>query len=157
MADRPEQRTNRSKFLYSFTFQSRPYSHKPEKIKKMYLEERMSAREIADELNVSQTHILDRLNRMGIGLKSGKGRMTDPNNYKCPKPPYGWKLRDRKLVPNKAELQICRYVVNRVRQGKNVAEVQREMTQKNFKNRNENSNWDHKAVMNIYKKWKDKL
>ena len=73
----------------------------------MYLEEGLSASQLAEALGVSKSHIISRLRKEGIG-NGKRGRMTNPSNYRHYNPAYGWKVKDGVLMPNKAELKICR-------------------------------------------------
>lgn len=121
----------------------------------MYLTEGLSAKQIAERLDVSKAFVLERLHKEGI--RKSKGRMTNPKNYRCNTPPYGWKVKDGKLVPNKSELKICRRVVALVRQARSYTSIAKELTNLGYKNRKGKVYWDHSSVINIFNRWKEKL
>jgi len=128
------------------------------KIREMHEEQGLAASQIASHFGVARSVISARLREMGINPQSGAGRLTDPKNYLCSTAPYGFSVRNGKLVTNKAELRICRMVVSLIqRDGKNMSEVARELTHKKFKNRAGREKWNSKTVFNIYKRWKDKI
>jgi transposase len=143
--------------MHSFPFSSRPYRQKAKNLKDWYLKDGLSASQIAERLNVSRTFVLARLHEMGIRSESGKDRLTRPENYLCNTPPYGWKIRNRKLISNKQELIICRYAVTLVRNGYSLRSVAKEITKLEFKNRRGKIHWDHSTIKSIYERWRDKL
>lgn len=127
-------------------------------IKQFYVKEGLSASQIAAHYGVSKGVIISWLNRLKISAKTPKGRMTNPNNYRHHNPPYGYKVKDGKLVLNNAELKICRTVVELMGRKKCAArETARELTSRGFKNRRGKSTWGHLIVQQIFKRWKDKL
>ena len=129
-----------------------------EEIRSLYLEKRLSATQIAHRYQVSKTVILDGLHKMGIRFETGTGRMTDPNNYRIRTPPYGFSIKDGKLVPHKLEMKICRLVVELIgRQGLSNSATAKELKKYGYKNRYGRTVWDHSSVRNIFKRWKDKL
>ena len=162
MVERPEQWTKRHKYSYSFDFQFRslyrltPHNHYKATLTKLYHDDGLSAKQIADQFDVSKTVIIERLKELGIS-KGKTGRMNNPENYRAKDPPYGWKKKDGKLVLNKSEIKICRRVVLLLQDGRSYTSVAKTLTSEGFKNRVGRVNWDHKTVANIFKRWKDKL
>jgi IS30 family transposase len=127
-------------------------------IRDLYLEKGLSASQIASHFNVSKGAIISRLKRLKINRGIQSGQLTNPNNYRHHVVPYGYSVRDKRLVLNKAEQRICRLVVELIdRREKNHSEVARELSSRNFKNRAGSTKWDSKTVFNIYKRWKGKL
>lgn len=121
----------------------------------MYLDEGLSAKQIAENLGVSKTYILDQLHAENVSGRSG--RMTNPKNYRHNTPPYGWKIKEGKLIPNKSELKICRRVVTLVRQGNSYNAVAKQLTKLQIKARSGEARWDHSTIISIYKRWNEKL
>lgn len=129
-----------------------------EEIRKLYEEDGLSSTQIARRFGVSRAAILTRLHGLGIRDQSGTKRAVNPKNYRMRVPPYGYSIRDGKLVPNKVELKICRLIVELVqRHGMKQNAVARELSKRGYKNRAGNKNWNSKTVFNIFKRWKDKL
>jgi hypothetical protein len=109
-------------------------------------------------MGVGKTLILSRLKSMGIRVETGRNRMTNPNNFRHHNPPYGYQVKDGKLVLNKSELKVCRLVVELIgRKNKSARETARELINKKLKNRNGDINWGHLVVQKIFKRWKDKI
>ena len=157
MVDRPGQWTNRPKYPYSFKFLIKSYSHNRTDIMKMYLNDEMSASQIAESLNVSKTFVLERLREQNIRNGAGIHRASNPNNYRLPHPAYGWKVLNSKLVPNKAELKVARLIVKLIRENVTFNEVSNELVKRKYKNRKNSLNWSYATLKNIYKRWNDKL
>lgn len=95
----------------------------------------------------------------GAGVRIGKvGRSTDPKNYRNNSPPYGYLIRAGKLVPNKAEIKICRMVVElRDRRGYSITQVAKELERLGYKNRKGNTVWNTATVLNIFERWNGKI
>lgn len=124
----------------------------------LYLEKRLSINQIASLYRVARTVIRSRLRDLGIDIDAVKPVSTNPENYRCRIPPYGFLVRDGKLLPDRMEMIICRLVVELIhRNGRTHSEVARELTQRGLKSRSGKSKWDSKTIFNIFKRWKDKL
>lgn len=121
----------------------------------MYLIDGLSANQIAQALGVSRTAVVEHLHSQNIRIRSG--RMTNPNNYRHHTPPYGWKVKDGKLIPHKSKLTLCRRVVTLVRQGCSYNSVAKELEKLGFKSRKNKVRWDHSMVISIFNRWKEKL
>ena len=95
----------------------------------------------------------------GAGVCLGKvGRSTDPKNYRNNSPPYGYVVREGKLVPNKPEMKTCRMVVElRGRRHYSTAQVAKELERLGFKNRKGNTVWNTATVLNIFERWSGKI
>ncbi len=129
-----------------------------DEICRFYLKEGLSASQIAAHFGVSKSVIIGCVNRLKIGTKSAKGRMTNPNNFRHHNPPFGYKVKDNKLVLNGAELKICRAVVELIgREKRGVRETARELEERAFKTRRGRAKWGHFVVQQIFNRWKDKL
>lgn len=87
-----------------------------DQIRELYLNDGLSAAQIARQLGVAKSSILARLHSLGIREGVTAGRSTNPGNFRSPVAPYGYEVRDGKLVASKAELRICRTVVDLIGQ-----------------------------------------
>ena len=129
-----------------------------EEIRSLYEKNGLSTTQIAKNLNVSKTVIRTRLREMGVKDNHEIQRNLNPDNYRCPVAPYGYMVRDGKLVPNTKELVICRLVVNLIgREGLAQTETARELGKRGFKTRIGKSKWDSKTIYNIYRRWTGKI
>jgi DNA-binding Lrp family transcriptional regulator len=154
--DRVGQRTNTSVLVDFIWFSPKPYSIKPELLRELYQEKGFSSNQIAIQLDVSKTVVLERLRALGIHTKSG--RVTNPNNYRHHEPPYGYRIKDGKLVSDKKEMQISRLVVElRTRQGWAFARIASELMRKGYRNRRGETVWHHHSVNKIFQRWSGKL
>ena len=128
------------------------------KIRDLYVRDGKSPAQIAAHFGVSRSTITDRLNAQGVRLEFGEGRSSNPDNYRHVRPPYGYAVKDGKLVLSKSEQRVCKVIVERIkRQNQNYNEVARELVKRGVKNRAGRTKWDGKAVAKIFKRWKDKL
>jgi hypothetical protein len=157
LVDQPESGTNTS---YLIDFLEITFSAKlldVEKIREFYLAGQSYA-QIARKFGVAKPVIISRLGGLEIPKSNRENRVTNPQNYRCRVPPYGYAIRDGKLVPNKRELRICRLVVELMgRQGKGLSETVRELESRQFLTREGKKYWDHSSVRNIFNRWKDKI
>src|SRR5687768_9288283 len=104
------------------------------------------------------TAILSRLRQIGIRTELGRIRKINPNNYRHYNPPYGYKVKDNKLVLDNSEMKICRLFVELMdRQKKGAREAARELMNQKFKNRRGEVTWGHFVVQQIFKQWKNKI
>jgi len=127
-------------------------------IRALYLEKGQSAAQIARQFGVAKSVILARLGNVGIRGGAGANRSTNPENYRCRVAPYGYSIQAGRLEPHKAELRICRLVVDLIRtQGLSANATGKELSRRGLKSRSGRPHWDHSAVLSIYKRWKDKL
>ncbi|MCC6277362.1 MAG: hypothetical protein IT289_05555 [Oligoflexia bacterium] len=80
------------------------------------VEEGLSTVQIAKRFQVSRMTIASRLRAMGILVdQSYQLRSKNPENYRISNPPYGYSVQDGKLILNKKELKICRFIVEHIR------------------------------------------
>jgi transposase len=129
-----------------------------EEIRVLYVEEGLSAAQIARRFGVAKSLVLARLHAMGIREGVDAGRSTNPENYRCRVAPYGYSIQAGKLVPSKSELRICRAVVDLIqRSGLSANAVAKELARRGYKNRAGRAAWDHSTVRSIFGRWKDKL
>ena len=114
LVDQPEYGTNSSYYVDFIPFYFNPKLLNFDKIRSLYLDEGLSAAEIAKQFNTVKSVILSVLHRMGIRLGSNARPLNDPKNYRNWKAPYGYVIKDKKLVINTAELRLCRIIVELV-------------------------------------------
>lgn len=127
-------------------------------IRSLYLERGLSAAQIARQFDVAKSVIIGLLNRGGVRLGQANCRSNNPENYRLKVPPYGYQIRQGKLVPSKAEMTLCRLVVELIqRQGLSANATAKEIGRRGYKNRSGSTKWDHSVVRSIFKRWKDKL
>ncbi|MBX3034911.1 MAG: recombinase family protein [Bdellovibrionaceae bacterium] len=127
-------------------------------IRSLYLDNGLSAAQIARECDVAKSVIVGLLNRGGIRPGPHKNRSNNPENYRLRVPPYGFQIRAGKLVPSRTEMMLCRLVVELIqRQGFSANAVAKELGRRGLKNRSGGIKWDHSTVRSIFKRWKDRL
>lgn len=147
--------------IYLSDFIKMSYSGKllnPEEIKRLYVKERLSAAQIAARFGVAKSVIIKWTDQLKVAPGTKVGSKTNPNNYRHHNPPYGYKVQDGKLVLNKAELKICRLVVELIGRRKfGIRETARELMKQEFKNRRGEINWSHFVVQQIFNRWNNKV
>jgi hypothetical protein len=128
-------------------------------IRSLYLEKGLSAAQIASQLRLSKTFVLARLRSFGIKQDDAQPkRYTDPDNYRCPVCPFGYSVKDGKLIPNKTELRVCHAIVESIdRQGQTYRATAKELARRGMKNRAGRTSWSHGSVKAIYNRWKGKI
>ncbi len=158
MVDQPEYGKNTG---YLVDFIKKTFSAKLlnlEEIRNLYVNQSLSAVQIARHFGVAKSVIIVRLHSLGIREGVNSARSTNPQNYRCRIPPYGFSIRAGKLVPNKAELRVCRAIVELIdRQGKSANWTGQELGRRGYKNRAGRTTWDHSTIRSIFKRWKNKL
>ena len=158
MVDQAEIGTNQSYLIDSIRLSVSPKLLNQAEICNLFVEKRQSAAQIARRFDTSKPVILGILHRAGVRLGTKAGRSVDPENYRNNSPPYGYVVKDGKLVPNKQELRVCRAIVDlRGRRRMSLSEVARELEKKGFKNRNGRSVWNPQTILNIFKRWNGKI
>ena len=156
MVERPIQGTNTLVAVDSIQFIPKPYKQKPAFYSDLYLKEGLSAAQIAQRIGCSKTTVLERLRKQGIS--NGSGRRTNPKNFRLHHPPFGFSKLEGSLVPNKAEMRICRLVVElRDRQKMSTRETAEELMRREIRNRRGVVYWTHVAVGRIFNQWKGKI
>jgi hypothetical protein len=157
LVEEPEIGTNRPYLIDSIKISTIPKLIRTSEIKALYLQNGLSAGQIAEKYGVSKSFVLATIHRSGL-TTSKAGRSTDPANYRNNSPPYGYLVRDGRLAPNKSELKICRLVVElRGRRGLSTTQVARELEKQNFKNRKGRTVWNSNTILNIFERWKNKI
>jgi hypothetical protein len=111
MVDQPEYGKNTSYLLdfIGITFAAKLLN--VEEIRRLYTAEGLSTYQIARQFGVAKSVIVSRLHDIGIRPGHGLNRSNNPENYRCRVPPYGFVIKEGRLVPCRSELWICRMVV----------------------------------------------
>lgn len=162
MVERTVPRTNspydRATYLDSIEFFQKCHWKNTANYRELYLEKGLSAAQIGEQLGIPKQTVLYQLQRDGIRLGSNKGRLANPENYRLAYAPFGFSKKDGRLVPNKAELKICRIVVQLRNNSKmSFHEIARELERRRIKGRTDSTSWTHATVGRIYKRWNGKL
>lgn len=158
MVDQPEIGTNQSYLIDTIRLSVSPKLLNPDEICNLFVKNQQSAAQIARRFDVAKSVILGILHRNGVRLGTKVGRSINPENYRNCSPPYGYKVRDGKLLPDKAELKICRVIVDlRGRRKQSLSQIAAELEQRGFKNRNGRVIWNPQTILNIFKRWNGKV
>jgi len=158
MVDQPECGTNNGYVVDTIPFRQTRKPPISDEIRDLSLISGKSASQLARHFGVSKSTIIKARQAAGVKFESTVGRSTNPQNYRCKTPPYGYRVFDGKLVLNNRELKLCRTIVALyARRGLTTTGVSQELTKRGFRNRAGKTAWDHKIVKIIYKRWKDKI
>jgi IS30 family transposase len=158
LVDQPEYGTNRPYFVDNIDLRLKQKLPKFDQIRVLYLEKGVAAAKIAEKFGVSKSTVLKALHAENVRLGTGGRKLNGPNDYRLHKAPYGYSIKQGKLVLNAAQLRICGLVVELIdRQGMSCNGVAKELVRRGFKNKAGRVGWDHKTVKLIYKRWKTKL
>lgn len=158
MVEQPEYGTNTCYLVDFIKITLLPKLLNFNEIRSLYLDQGLSAAQIARECDVAKSVIVGLLNRGGIRPGRQSSRSNNPENYRLKVPPYGYQIRVGKLVPNKSEMRLCRLVVELIaRQGFSANAAAKELGKRGYKNRSGHTKWDHSTIQNIFKRWNSKL
>ncbi len=158
MVDQSEYGTNTSYVTDFIEIRFNPQVINSAEIKDLYEKQGLSASQIAEHFGVAKSVILRRLRQLGIDTEKGYRRQSNPNNYRRSKAPYGYKIKNHKLVLNRSEMKVCRLVVEMMgRENKGARETAREIMKRGFKNRQGEVSWGHLVVQQILKRWNGKI
>lgn len=127
-------------------------------LRQLYEKKGLSAKQIAQELGVSKTFVIDKIRHLEIVKQAAGNRQTNPENYRFHNPPYGYQVKDSKLVLNSSELKVCRLIVDLLgHQGWSVKRTAEELQQRGFKSRQGSDVWHHTFIRSVFKRWHGKL
>ena len=157
MVHQPECRKKKPYYIDSIKLFSPFKAVDLDDLKKLYVKNGLTTRQLAERFGVSKTFIISRLRCLGIRRKPGQ-LQNDPRNYRHAKAPYGYKIKDRVLVLNKQELKVCRLIIDLFeKKQRSASQVARELTTRKIQKRSGETTWNHPTVIKIYNRWKDKL
>jgi hypothetical protein len=144
-------------YVVSFEFYQKPDRLKRELLQDFYVTQGLSLAQIANRLGWAKSTVYKRLSSLGL-IEGKNGRAMKSNNFRHHQPPYGFRVQSGKLIPNKAELRICRLIVHFVdEEGMTLRQTATDLESREFKNRFGKVSWHHQTVGKIYKRWKGKL
>jgi len=114
MVDPASHRAHRENLNEIIEFQTRPYAESPQFLKEKYLNEGLSASQIAAYCRCSKTFILTRLRKFGIERRYGHTRQV----------PFGEKLiKSGAIIPYAKELKIAEQIVKMRKEGKSFNQI----------------------------------
>ena len=123
----------------------KPCQIKRQFFRDLFLDEGLSAAQIAERVGLSKTAVLERLRRRGI--RNLLGRKTNPNHYRIHEPPYGFRKQEGRLAPCKPELKVCRTVVQMYEEKKwTYSAIGRVLELKGYRNRRGEKRRNHGTV-----------
>lgn len=122
-----------------------------------FVDQGLTSTQMAIELKMSRTWVLDTLKKYGITLPK-KNRLTNPKNYRHHTPPFGYKKLGNELVHNSSQMITC-HIIARARKIDKLSfsEIARQLSRNQVPNAKGTTYWDHKAVKKIFEHWKDKF
>ncbi|MBI4404113.1 MAG: hypothetical protein HY537_08130 [Deltaproteobacteria bacterium] len=158
LVDQADYGTNRPYYRDVIEFWSNPYKLDPAQLKHFYVEKGLSANQIAEQLGVAKSTVLSRLRRFKLSPKGWIERASNPNNYRLSNPPYGYVVRDGKLIVNRSELKVCRLIVWLMRERKiSAGAMPQELERRRVKNRKGTLKWGYWTIRKIFERWKETL
>lgn len=152
--DKPGCWTNRP---YLIDFIDYPIAAKridPLLLKRLYLEEGLTASQIAEQIGASKQMVLVRLRRAGINKTPDSGRRSD--NYRF-RPPFEQRCVKGRLMTHKAEMKLVRLILHLCgNEGKNRATVARTLNRSGYCFRN-GMPWTSLRVRRVFYRWNGKI
>jgi hypothetical protein len=127
-------------------------------IARLYRDSGLSSNQIAEKLSISKGSVIDGLHAEGIKPGVGNSRQSNPENCRLSTPPYGYRVRNGRLVIDKSELRVCRLAVHLIRDQKlSFNAAANELRARQIKNKMGTFYWDHKTVKRIFSRWNGKI
>ena len=127
MVESPKTWKNRSKLLDSFEFTYGLKSIGPQKLLESHEKQALSVAQIAEFYGLDKDSVRKELRKLGVNTLAGLGRMTNPENYRAPNPPYGYRVEKGKLKECLKEKKVCRLIVELKRKDFSLREIAREL------------------------------
>lgn len=144
---------NRSKLLDTFHFAYSINVINQQILKDLYLNDGLSASQIATKFNASKSHVLSRLHKLGISDNSSSRRIN-PKNYRLHNPPYGFHVKNGELKQYRPEAKICQQILKLKNDGQmTFREIGRELESRKYRNRQGKVSWHHSTVSQICNRW----
>lgn len=133
-----------------------PKAVDPNLIRRFYLEQGLTASQIAERVGLSKPAVLARLHRMGVRKQQGRGRQSD--NYRfSQRIPFGKRLVDGRLVDDRTELKIARFIVElRERQAQPWKDLVQHLNNQGYRTK-KGLTWKVGTARIVYKHWQGKL
>jgi hypothetical protein len=136
-----------------------PVRHSPrksnrEEIRRMYLEEGLSASQIGERIELSKQAVLARLRGMGITRHVNQGRSA--HNFRYPYASYGMRIVSGRLVTHAKEMKIARMIVHLRERSLSWAEISRHLNAKGLRSRR-GHDWHGVRVRRVHNRWVGKI
>lgn len=147
--------TNPAHLIDTITFLARPERADRAVFCDLYVKNGLSAAEVAAQTGLSKTAVLERLHEAGVrGRRTGR----DPENYKFPKnPPYGFRVSNGRLVPDRREMKVARLIVElRDRQRIAWRVIAERLNSDGIRTRKGRA-WNIDSVENVYARWSGRV
>lgn len=124
-------------------------------VKRMYLEEKLTASQIGEKFGVSKQMVLSRLRRIGVRRTPDRGR--SPDNYRYRNPPYGYRVMKGRLVCCSKKLRVVRALIElRDRRRCEWSEIALQLNQEGHRTRR-GLLWNRTGVKRVHQRWSGKL
>ena len=120
-------------------------------LRRKYLEEQRTIREIADEFMCSKSKISHYLHLYGI-----KTRRLKNSELVVPRPAYGERRYGNKLVKNQKEQKVIGLMFNLARAGYSYRSIARTLNEMKIPTKTGVNGWNHKVVKNVMEREKEK-
>lgn len=113
------------------------------------------ATQIGEQTGLSKQAVLARLGKEGVRPAAGHGRRKD--NYRYPKPPFGFRVVNERLVINPSEMKIVRLIVRlRTTEKLGWETIVAHLNSDGVPSRN-GGKWDRARIKRVFKRWANKL
>lgn len=133
-----------------------PKNAKSETIRDLYLDQGLTALQIAHQIGLSKTVVLRRLHALGIRQETVK-QMELEKPRPVSRASYGYRIVSGKLVPDRYELKVVRIIVElRSRQGLSWSKLVKHLNSEKIKARG-GGVWHITSVRMVFERWKDKI
>ena len=126
----------------------------PSEVRRMYLEEDFTASQIADRLGISKQAVLARVRRTGVRNAQAKGRSS--TNYRYRNPPYGLKVLNGTLVPDRREMRVVRQILRLRGNGYGWMQIVKDLNASGILSRRRKP-WRRMGVKRVHKRWVGKV
>ena len=142
LVDPASHRAHRENINEIIEFQTHPFVESPHFIKEKYLNEGLSASQIASYCRCSKTFILTRLRKFGIERRYGYTRQV----------PFGKKLiKSGAIIPYAKELKIAEQIVKMRKEGKSFKKIAQFFSDAKIRTRD----WVHEFDNSFFDKLRD--
>jgi IS30 family transposase len=149
MVEQAECWANPSYLIDIITLISNPTKIKTSEIERLYFDERLSMREIADRVEVSKSFVIRHLSQ---SKRRDRRTGREHQNYKHSKIPYGFRRAGERIVPDKKEMKVIKLILTARGQGYTYQAIADRLNKSNCLMR-ANKQWPSGMVYWIVKKW----
>lgn len=131
------------------TYQSTPLYQNEDFLREMYLEKRLSTRQISREIRSARSTVKEALNRFGIPMRPeeeahrlNKGQLG-----------YGERMVNGQIIPHKAEMEVISQIVALRADGLSYGKIVEWLNKQGFMTKNRAESWDRPTVYKILRSW----